>query len=104
MAWQKVEYVIHSAWWRRPHHFNNRGILESSGSLSGTHHPVKVRSELIELISLRTSSWEANGEKKYRTEINARELQMLDSRGSMGDGGFGMTISELSTAVLASWG
>ena len=37
--------------------------------------------------SLRTSSWEANGEKKYRTEINARELQMLDSRGSMGDGG-----------------
>ena len=28
--------------------------------------------------SLRTSSWEANGEKKYRTEINARELQMLD--------------------------
>jgi len=39
--------------------------------------------------SLRTSSWEANGEKKYRTEINARELQMLDSRGSMGDGGFG---------------
>jgi single-strand DNA-binding protein len=39
--------------------------------------------------SLRTSSWEANGEKKYRTEINARDLQMLDSRGSMGDGGFG---------------
>jgi single-strand DNA-binding protein len=39
--------------------------------------------------SLRTSSWEANGEKKYRTEINARELQMLDSRGSMGEGGFG---------------
>ncbi len=36
--------------------------------------------------SLRTSSWEANGEKKYRTEINARELQMLDSRGSMGGG------------------
>ena len=40
--------------------------------------------------SLRTSSWDGNnGEKKYRTEINARELQMLDSRGSMGDGGFG---------------
>ena len=36
--------------------------------------------------SLRTSSWEANGEKKYRTEINARELQMLDSRGGMGGG------------------
>ena len=38
--------------------------------------------------SLRTSSWEANGEKKYRTEINARDLQMLDNRGSMGSGGF----------------
>jgi single-strand DNA-binding protein len=31
--------------------------------------------------SLRTSSWEADGQKKYRTEVNARELQMLDSRG-----------------------
>ncbi len=37
--------------------------------------------------SLRTSSWEADGQKKYRTEINARELQMLDSRGSMMDSG-----------------
>ena len=31
--------------------------------------------------SLRTSSWEADGQKKYRTEVIARELQMLDSRG-----------------------
>ena len=31
--------------------------------------------------SLRTSSWEADGQKKYRTEVNARELQMLDSKG-----------------------
>ena len=36
---------------------------------------------------LRTSSWEADGQKKYRTEINAREMQMLDSRGSMDGGG-----------------
>ena len=36
---------------------------------------------------LRTSSWEADGQKKYRTEINAREMQMLDSRGSMEGGG-----------------
>ena len=36
---------------------------------------------------LRTSSWEADGQKKYRTEINAREMQMLDSRGSMEAGG-----------------
>ena len=34
--------------------------------------------------SLRTSSWEQDGQKKYRTEIMARELQMLDSRGGMG--------------------
>ena len=30
---------------------------------------------------LRTSSWEQDGQKKYRTEVNARELQMLDSKG-----------------------
>ena len=36
--------------------------------------------------SLRTSSWEQDGQKKYRTEIMARELQMLDGRsgGDMG--------------------
>ena len=36
--------------------------------------------------SLRTSSWEADGQKKYRTEVNARELQMLDSRGGADSG------------------
>jgi len=39
--------------------------------------------------SLRTTSWEQDGQKKYRTEIMARELQMLDSRGG-GMGGDGM--------------
>tara|TARA_A100001037_G_C15108761_1_gene617850 strand:+ start:1157 stop:1603 length:447 start_codon:yes stop_codon:yes gene_type:complete len=34
--------------------------------------------------SLRTSSWEQDGQKKYRTEVMARELQMLDSRGGEG--------------------
>ncbi len=38
--------------------------------------------------SLRTSSWEQDGQKRYRTEIMARELQMLDSR-SGGGGGMG---------------
>ena len=36
--------------------------------------------------SLRTTSWEQDGQKKYRTEIMARELQMLDSRGGAGGG------------------
>jgi single-strand DNA-binding protein len=40
--------------------------------------------------SLRTSSWEQDGQKKYRTEIMARDLQMLDSRGGMGDSRGGM--------------
>lgn len=31
--------------------------------------------------SLRTSSWEADGVKKYRTEVVCRDMQMLDSRG-----------------------
>jgi single-strand DNA-binding protein len=37
--------------------------------------------------SLRTTSWEQDGQKRYRTEIMARDLQMLDSRG--GGGGMG---------------
>nr|NIP16239.1 single-stranded DNA-binding protein [Pseudomonadales bacterium]NIX09528.1 single-stranded DNA-binding protein [Pseudomonadales bacterium] len=37
--------------------------------------------------SLRTSSWEQDGQKRYRTEVMARDLQMLDSRGSGGQGG-----------------
>jgi single-strand DNA-binding protein len=36
--------------------------------------------------SLRTNSWEQDGQKKYKTEVMARELQMLDSRGGMGGG------------------
>ncbi|MEM6708292.1 MAG: single-stranded DNA-binding protein [Pseudomonadota bacterium] len=36
--------------------------------------------------SLRTSSWEQDGQKRYRTEVMARELQMLDSRGMQGGG------------------
>lgn len=36
--------------------------------------------------SLRTSSWEQDGQTRYRTEVIARDLQMLDSRGAGGDG------------------
>ena len=31
--------------------------------------------------ALRTSSWEQDGATRYRTEVIAREMQMLDSRG-----------------------
>ncbi len=34
--------------------------------------------------SLRTSSWEQDGQKRYRTEVMARDMQMLDSRGGGG--------------------
>ncbi len=40
--------------------------------------------------SLRTTSWEQEGQKRYRTEIMARELQMLDSRGGGMGGGAAM--------------
>ncbi len=36
--------------------------------------------------SLRTSSWEQEGQKRYRTEVMARDLQMLDGRGGAGGG------------------
>lgn len=39
--------------------------------------------------SLSTSSWEQDGQKKYRTEIIARDMQMLDSRGGGMGGGAG---------------
>jgi single-strand DNA-binding protein len=40
--------------------------------------------------SLRTSSWEQDGQKRYRTEIMARDMQMLDGRGdSRGGAGAG---------------
>jgi single-strand DNA-binding protein len=38
--------------------------------------------------SLRTSSWEQDGQKKYRTEVMARDMQMLDSRGGGAPSGF----------------
>ncbi len=38
--------------------------------------------------SLRTSSWEQDGQKRYRTEIMARDMQMLDSRGGGAPSGF----------------
>ena len=40
--------------------------------------------------SLRTTSWEQDGQKRYRTEVMARDLQMLDSRGGGGGMGGGM--------------
>jgi len=39
--------------------------------------------------SLSTSSWEQDGQKRYKTEIIARELQMLDGRGGSGSGSGG---------------
>lgn len=35
--------------------------------------------------SLRTSSWEKDGQTRYRTEVIAREMQMLDSRDAFPD-------------------
>lgn len=39
--------------------------------------------------SLSTSSWEQDGQKRYKTEVIARELQMLDGRGGAGGPGGG---------------
>ena len=46
---------------------------------------VKKGSKIYVEGQLRTNSWEDKntGEKKYRTEIVAREMQMLSSRGEM---------------------
>lgn len=40
--------------------------------------------------SLRTRKWQdQSGQDRYSTEIVANEMQMLDSRGAGGDGGYG---------------
>jgi single-strand DNA-binding protein len=39
--------------------------------------------------SLRTSSWETDGQTRYKTEIILNEMQMLDSRGGGGGGAGG---------------
>lgn len=39
--------------------------------------------------SLRTSNWEKDGQKHYKTEVIASNLQMLDSRGGSPDSGGG---------------
>jgi len=41
--------------------------------------------------SLRTRKWQdqSSGQDRYSTEIVANEMQMLDSRGAGGDGGYG---------------
>lgn len=39
--------------------------------------------------ALRTSSWESDGQTRYKTEIIANEMQMLDSRGGGMGGGDG---------------
>ena len=65
------------------------------GEIAGEY--LKKGSKLFIEGSLRTSSWEADGQKKYRTEVIARDMQMLDSRGAgmgggmsggMNDGGY----------------
>jgi len=54
--------------------------------------------------SLRTSSWESDGQTRYKTEIICNEMQMLDSRGGggMGEGaGGGMSDGGYGSAARA---
>ena len=50
---------------------------------------VKKGSKLYIEGRLQTRSWEQDGIKRYTTEIVANEMQMLDSRGSTNQEGFG---------------
>ncbi len=57
------------------------------GEIAGEY--LKKGSKVFIEGSLRTSSWEADGVKKYKTEVVARDMQMLDSRGMSGGQGAG---------------
>ncbi len=39
--------------------------------------------------SLRTTNWEKDGQKHYKTEVNAREILLTGGRGAGGEGGGG---------------
>ena len=53
--------------------------------------------------SLRTDSWDdkETGQKKYRTEIVARDMKMLDKKGDDGGGGGGGYASTRSSSSAA---
>ncbi|XOV85881.1 MAG: single-stranded DNA-binding protein [Pseudomonadota bacterium] len=65
--------------WHRVVFFNR--LAEIAGEYLKKGSKIYVEGEL------RTRQWERDGQKHYTTEIVANELQMLDSRGDMGDGG-----------------
>lgn len=51
---------------------------------------------------LQTRSWEQDGIKRYTTEIVANEMQMLDSRGSTNQEGFGDQATATQTPQQAA--
>lgn len=66
--------------WHRVVFFNR--LAEVAGEYLKRGSKVYVEGEL------RTRDWEKDGQKHYTTEIVASEMQMLDSRGEMGGGGY----------------
>ena len=63
---------------------------------------VKKGSKLYIEGRLRTRSWEQDGIKRYTTEIVANEMQMLDSRGSTNQEGFGDQATATQTPQQAA--
>ena len=66
--------------WHRVVFFNR--LAEVAGEYLKRGSKVYVEGEL------RTREWERDGQKHYTTEVVASEMQMLDSRGDMGGGGY----------------
>ena len=65
--------------WHRVVYFNKLGEIAGEYLRKGSKVYVEG--------SLRTRKWQdQNGQDRYTTEIVGNELQMLDSRGSQGDG------------------
>ena len=65
--------------WHRVVFFNR--LAEIAGEYLKKGSKIYIEGEL------RTRDWERDGHKHYTTEIVANEMQMLDSRGDMSDGG-----------------
>lgn len=72
-----------------------RGLAETAGKYLRKGSTVYLEGKII------TRSWESDGVKKYRTEVEADKMVMLDSRGSGPDLGISQAGGITSTPVTS---
>ena len=70
--------------WQERTEWHNVVCFNKLGEIAGQY--LKKGSKVYIEGSLRTNSWEQDGQKRYKTEVIGREMQMLDSRSDQAGG------------------